>query len=94
MCNDVEINVGSFNAVDYSKYGSEPTIYAKVMIPTRLVTPGHQDQMTRGQLAEQMILALEGGLADFRQYLNELRRDVGMAPIDLNFDYKQHKVNE
>lgn len=94
MCNPVEVKIGAFNQRDMAKYDSEPAIYGKLMIPLRLVQAGHQDQMTRGQLAEQIILALEAGLADYRQYINKLRVDVSLESTDLPFEYQQHKVNQ
>lgn len=94
MCNPVEITIGVFGQIDLSKFDTDSVMMGKFTIPLRLVTPGSPYQMTRGALAEEIMLALESGLADYLLYVNELRSKVDLEPTKLKFDYRNHQVNE
>lgn len=92
--NPVCVTVGAIGHVDFlNRYGAEPTMYGKFEIPARFFTPGDEEQLTRGELAEYLMQALEGELKQFRAHINGMREQIGIPPVDLPYGYKDHGVN-
>lgn len=71
--NPFRFSIGAVGFVDLTPFDAEPMFVGSFKIPNRFVKNGSDCQLTRVELGELMLQAMEQELGDFEAYLDEMR---------------------
>lgn len=71
--NPFKFSIGAVGFIDLSPVVTEPMFVGSFKIPSRFMRNGSDCQLTRAELGEMMLQAMEQELGDFEAYLDEMR---------------------